>query len=304
MPAIEALVTEGTGLEATTTSGDTLLHVAVLTNQLHVVDYLFQQKTNPNPWSQSAPARLNDHGRKIYSNVVSKKARRIQTHSTTPLHYACFAGNYEMAVLLLDHLALVNAATADGKSPLMLAVESDDTNLVYLLLARGAKVDTRLPDSLLTVMHLASEKGNLETLRVLYQHGASIDARTSDMNLPADYALSCKDPVKRQAVLDWYQGIRRNRAAQAKEINVRNRQRDEQQKPQQTSQQNQQHYMMSPQYQLSEQDQIALIRQLSPPYNHFDPAYDSFPEAPPPYVAGPSAPERLARRDPVYRPPN
>lgn len=308
LPAIEALVTEPTDLESTTSHGDTLLHIAVLTGQTHVVDYLFQKNVNPNPWSQSAPAKLADHGWMVYSNVLPKKARRLQTHSTTPLHFACFAGNYEMAVLLLDHQALVNAATADGKSPLMLAVESDDTNLVYLLLARGAKVDTRLPDSLLTVMHLASEKGNLETLRVLYQHGAGIDGRTSDSNSPYEFALLCKDLVKRQAVLEWYQGIRRNRAAQAKEINARNRQRDEQQNPQrnsqQTPQQNQQHYTMSPQYQLPERDQIALIRQLSPPYNQFDPEYDAFPEAPPPYVAGPSAPERLARRDPVYRPPN
>ena len=308
VPAIEALVTEGTDLEATTSFGDTLLHIAVLTNQCQVVEYLFQKEVNANPWSQSAPAKLDDHGRMVYSNVLSRKARRYQTHSTTPLHFACFAGNYEMAVLLLDHLALVNAATADGKSALMLAVESDDTNLVYLLLARGAKVDTRLPDSLLTVMHLASQKGNLETLRILYQHGASIDIRTSDTNSPLDYALLCKDSVKRQAVLDWYQSIRRNRAAQSKELVARNQQRDEernpQRSPQQNPHQNQQHYTMSPQYQLPEQDQIALIRQLSPPYDHFDPVYDSFPEAPPPYVAGPSAPERLARRDPVYRPPN
>ena len=241
VPAIEALVTEGTDLETKTSFGDTLLHVAVLTNQSQVVEYLLQNEVNVNPWSQSAPAKLDSHGWVVYSTVLSKRTRRVQTHSTTPLHYACFAGNYEMAVLLLDHLALVNAATADGKSPLMLAVESDDTNLVYLLLARGAKVDTRLPDSLLTVMHVAAEKGNLETLRVLYQHGASIDARSSDMNSPLDHALLCKDSVKRQAILKWHQGIRRNRFAQAKELNARNRQRDEERKPQKNPQQNQHH---------------------------------------------------------------
>ena len=305
--AVEALTVKSVDLEAKTYAGDTLLHVSVLTSQLRVAEHLLKNKVDANPWSRSAPSRLDKYGHVVFSKIATKKARRASTQSTTPLHCACFAGDYEMAFLLLDHAALINAATADGKSPLMLAVESDNTDLVYLLLAQGAKVDTKLPESLVTVMHVAFEKGNLETLRVLYQYGASIDARTSDFNVPSECASQCKDTVKRQAVLEWYQGVRKNRAAQARELTARNKQRDQLQNPPQVQQQNQQpnhpQYVLSPQYQLSQQSQMVLVQQPNPAYNQFDPAYDTFPEAPPPYVAGPSAPQRMARRDPVYRPP-
>jgi hypothetical protein len=50
-------------------------------------------------------------------------------------------GNYELALFLLEHGADVNASTALGSTPLMLAVESGP--LTLLLLDRGANVNAQ-----------------------------------------------------------------------------------------------------------------------------------------------------------------
>ena len=288
LAAVKALSRDQPNIEVKTTSGDSLLHIAVLMNRLEVVEYLLQNKAHVNSWSKSPPAKLNNNGKVVFAKTIR------HAPSSTPLHSACFAGQYEISACLLDHDAWSNAATADDKTPLMLAVESDDTNLIYLLLARKAKVDAKIPKSFLTAQHMAAEMGNLETLQVLYQHGASLDALTSYGKTVIDYAHRCKDSTKRAAVLDWFRKIHLGKAAQAREMYKLQKQRD--------IAPTQQYYAPTTS-QVSYQDSTALIRQLSPAYRGFDQGYDTFPEAPPPYVAGPSAPATLVRRDPVYRPP-
>ena len=292
LASIKALRRDRADLELKTASGDSLLHIAVLMNHLQVVEYLLQNEVHVNPWSKSPPAKLDSHGKVVFAKTIR------HAPSSTPLHSACFAGQYEISALLLDHRAWSNAATADDKTPLMLAVESDDTNLVYLLLARQAKVDAKIPKSFLTAQHIAAQMGNLETLQVLYQHGASLDLFTSDHKNPEAYAHRCKDSTKRAAVLDWFRRVRLSKAAQAREMaSLKNNQRA-------VDQSSQHHHGPTAASQVPyQQDPLALIRQLSPAYHGFDQRYDTFPEAPPPYVAGPSAPARLAGRDPVYRPP-
>ncbi|KAL8788626.1 MAG: hypothetical protein Q9195_007221 [Heterodermia aff. obscurata] len=293
LASVKALKRERADLEVKTASGESLLHIAVLMNQLQVVEYLLQNEVNVNPWSKSPPAKL-DNGKVIFAKTI----RYAVSPSSTPLHSACFAGQYEMSALLLDHDAWVNAATADDKTPLMLAVESDDTNLVYLLLARNAKVDAKIPKSFLTAQHVAAQLGNLETLQVLYRHGAHLDACTSDGKRPVEYAQRCKDSTKRAAVMAWFHKVRLTHAAQAREMASLKTQRTQ-------ADQTRPSYPLLPTTTSQArpyQDPTALTRQLSPAYHGFDPEYDTFPEAPPAYVAGPSAPARLARRDPVYRP--
>jgi uncharacterized protein len=56
----------------------------------------------------------------------------------TALHYAAFAGQPEVAALLLNYGADVNARSTNGSSVLMMAVYEGHEDVVRLLLARGA----------------------------------------------------------------------------------------------------------------------------------------------------------------------
>lgn len=291
LAAVHDLMFHGTDVEAKTSKGDTLLLAATISNQIKIAEYLLQQSANASPFSRFGPTKMSADG----TIVTKQPSDRSQPPLTTPLHFACFAGWYEMAALLLDHQALVNVPNCDGKSPLILATEADDTNLIYLLIARGAKVNATIPSNMRTALHIASVKGNLETLQKLYQSGANVHARTTDMRIPEEYANRCGDVNKQQAMRTWYTEIRNIRLLKA---------RQQQQQNQQNGATTQQvpgfNYITgSP----SPQNDLALIQQLSPPNQYLDSQYDSFPDAPPPYVAGPSAPARLANRTGVYRPP-
>ena len=286
---VENFMFHGADVETQTQRGDTLLLVAAVTNQIKIAEFLLRYSANANPFSRLMPVKLKSHG------IIATKefSNRSQPPLTTPLHFACFAGWYEMAALLLDHQALVNVPNGDGKTPIILATEADDTNLVYLLIARGAKVNATIPGNMQTAAHIASMKGNLETMQKLYQSGANIHARASDMRSPEEFVSRCSDAQKQKALRQWYVEMRNLRIMKA---------RQNQQQRQQTgspSLEVQNHTVISP----PAQNELALIQQLSPPGQYFDPENDSFPEAPPPYVAGPSVPTRLVNRAGVYRPP-
>lgn len=301
---IEIFLGRGADIEVKTCTGDTMLHVATISKQLKVIEFLFRNSASANPFSRYLPARVSPDGTIIVKEFLDK----TQPPCTTPLHFACFAGWYEGAAILLDHNAFVNVNSNDGRSPLIYATESDDTNLVYLLIARGAKVNATVPKTRMTAAHIASHKGNLETLQKLYQSGANLFARSHDMQTPEEYAYKCPDKAKGKAMLEWYAKARTLRLMRAREptrsagtptLNVQNYTS--------TSPHNSDHTTAT-QHNVPRlvRDEMALIRQLSPSVQdqYFDPQYDAFPDAPPPYVAGPSASLRLANRPGVYRPPS
>ncbi|MGO9463067.1 MAG: ankyrin repeat domain-containing protein [Isosphaeraceae bacterium] len=62
-------------------------------------------------------------------------------HSMTPLHVAANIGDVEKCKLLLDSGARVNAATADGATPIFFAAVWKHKPVCDLLLARGARLD-------------------------------------------------------------------------------------------------------------------------------------------------------------------
>ena len=303
--AVEAFLRRGTDIEVKTSTGETMLHVAMISKQLKLAETLLKNSANANPFSRLVPSKVSMRDGTIVTKELPDKS---QPPCTTPLHFACFGGWYEMAVMLLDHQALINVHSNDGKPPLIYATEADDTNLVYLLLARGAKVNATVPKTRMTAAHIASLKGNLETVQKLYQSGADIHARSTDMLTPEDLAYKCPNKEKSKAMLNWYSSARNLRLMRAREQHQRNRQATTPSMHVQNPVAPQQDYNSSVTQQIEitrVQDEMALIRQLSPSGHnqYFDPQYDSFPEAPPPYVPGPSAPSRLANRPGVYRPP-
>ena len=206
--AVEALITEESDLDRPTKSddngnGESLLHIASLYNHLDLARYLLKNGIQVNYWSDRPPM-LTYHPRS-----------KLLGSSLTPLHYACCLGRFEMAALLLDHGALVNAATADGYTPLMMAVEAENTDLVNLLHMRGAKVNASLPGSLSTALHMAARRGDIEIVRELCRAGADFRARAgkddfraragkdSYKRTPLETCAECHDKKKRCEVSEY-----------------------------------------------------------------------------------------------------
>ena len=89
------------------------------------------------------------------------------------------AGEPEKSRILMGYGADVKVQSKQGRTPLMMAARREGSaNLISQMLTRGA--DPRAHDSVgVTALHLAAETGDAETIRLLIENGAEIDARDS-----------------------------------------------------------------------------------------------------------------------------
>lgn len=107
-----------------------------------------------------------------------KIVHRRNESGWTPLLTACFRGNVEMAGLLLENGADINAKCRTGMTPIYLAATEGYYKLTDLLAQKGAKLDVPAGRSKWTPLMRASSKGHVKTAEVLIKHGAKINARS------------------------------------------------------------------------------------------------------------------------------
>jgi ankyrin repeat protein len=96
--------------------------------------------------------------------------------NSTPLHYAVAHGHRELVEFLLAKGAEINKETSSGKTPLYDAVRVDNRDIVELLIASGADIEAKNEDGQ-APLHLAANRGYKEILELLLEGGADIDAR-------------------------------------------------------------------------------------------------------------------------------
>lgn len=125
-------------------------------------------------------------------------------YCTSPLGAAAATGHLEIAELLID-LAGIDAdyrAPADGicqdddLTPLMRAVQNGHAEMVELLLARGADVNTRTRGRFnrgSTALNIAAYRTSL--IEVLIRHGADVNAIGAGGATPLLAAIGAKDPA-------------------------------------------------------------------------------------------------------------
>eukprot|EP00903_Cladosiphon_okamuranus_P017413 g16037.t1 len=96
---------------------------------------------------------------------------------STPLHVAAESGETEMVQLFLAKGSDKNAFGKFNSTPLYLAAGEGHLAAVQALLAAGA--DASLPCGQFEefrVLHAAAEKGHIDVLRAVIEHGAVVDA--------------------------------------------------------------------------------------------------------------------------------
>jgi ankyrin repeat protein len=108
----------------------------------------------------------------------------------TPLHYAAFCGMRDVAkFLVVEHSQDVSARGFDEKeTPLHVASRRGHVDIAQLLLEHGADVDAR-DNAELTPLLLASREGHAELGRILLEHGADTEARDNDKRTPLFLAV-------------------------------------------------------------------------------------------------------------------
>lgn len=112
----------------------------------------------------------------------------------TALHLAAFFGQLEVAAVLLEHGAPVDAEAGNPSrvQPLHSAAAGGHAAIAALLLERGADPDARQHGGFVP-LHSAAARGDAVTARLLLDHGADRDARTDDGRRPIDFAAAGED---------------------------------------------------------------------------------------------------------------
>jgi hypothetical protein len=97
-------------------------------------------------------------------------------HGSTALHLAAQQGYVQIAQLLLDTAADVNAINSDGDSTLHIAVAAKNHAMVSLLLKYGADFNARNARQE-SVLHLAVETGDLGVVGLLLSRAVDLESQ-------------------------------------------------------------------------------------------------------------------------------
>ena len=90
--------------------------------------------------------------------------------------------------LLLERGAAANPRSQDGITPLSIAVQEGQREMVALLLEKGAQVNEQVQIGGTTLLHVAAYRGDQEIVSLLLQYGADKQARMTSGERPVDLA--------------------------------------------------------------------------------------------------------------------
>lgn len=115
---------------------------------------------SPKTTAEEVLRRYNDESPSDFCDPLTD-VNQVGTFGNRPIHLACFRGNINDVVALVEGGADVNAAGDMGSTPLHEAVEQAHARVVKFLLDCGAKRDVRneLGE---TPLEIAKEKGLAE----------------------------------------------------------------------------------------------------------------------------------------------
>ena len=98
----------------------------------------------------------------------------LRRNGQTPLHVPVHSNAVEVAAVLLDHGANVNAVDTLGRTPLHVAASGARVDVLRELLARGADA-TLLTNDNETAFELAPATGDVDAMRLLIMRGVQVD---------------------------------------------------------------------------------------------------------------------------------
>uniref|UniRef100_A0A7C1GC84 Zinc-ribbon domain-containing protein n=1 Tax=Thermofilum adornatum TaxID=1365176 RepID=A0A7C1GC84_9CREN len=173
---------------------DEELHQAVRDEDVARVRELLKKGANVNARDIYGDTPLHNAAGRGYADV----ARILLEHGAyvnakdslygwTPLHFAAFEGHVDVVKLLLEHGADVNARNRDGWTPLHRAADMGHVDVARILLEHGADANAKSKNGW-TPLHDAAFEGHVDVVKLLLEHGADPSIRDKDGNTPLDIA--------------------------------------------------------------------------------------------------------------------
>ena len=166
--------------------GDTPLQTATRRNRIDVMEFLISKGADVNKKSNGYSA--------LYSAASGspKTVALLLAHGATvngfdrnasPLWNAVFNHRTESAKLLLDAKAEATEVDQHGWSLLHMAALGCDAKMIELLIAANVDVNL-LTNKKESALHIATERANLDAVRVLLAHGVDFRSANADGETP------------------------------------------------------------------------------------------------------------------------
>jgi len=155
--------------------------------------------------------------RNLTSNITSPMLNAKDENGRTPFALACTLQQPEDPMLVVLSLAQLGADVAavdnEGNTPLMLAIQADQTDVACALLDMteegppGVTISRACPNMAnlqgMQPLHVAAEKGNLVVVKALLEAGALAARRTSTGSTPLHFAVRNGHLEVAKALIEW-----------------------------------------------------------------------------------------------------
>lgn len=165
------LVQKGMDVNTTDQEGNSLLMIAVRTDNAPLVDFLLQHRAGVgrrNRYGDDALMIAAYSGQLETVKKLVAAGAEIQHPGWTALHYAAIQGLPDMAAYLVDKGAAVDAKAPNGQTALMLAANRNQADLVQVLLAKKADLGITDADGK-TAADMAAAQGHEDLAKLLTQ---------------------------------------------------------------------------------------------------------------------------------------
>jgi len=145
---VKSLLKKGVNPNIVDTNGSPMLVLAIREKSSKVIDVLLGDKdidvdlSDKNGETPLMMASIEGNLPLVKTLVMGYKAQ-LDHIGWTPLHYACAKGQLEVALFLVANGAIVDSMSLGNTTPLMMAVQSGNEQLVKLLLDKGADLQLR-----------------------------------------------------------------------------------------------------------------------------------------------------------------
>ncbi|MFC1763445.1 ankyrin repeat domain-containing protein [Planctomycetota bacterium] len=166
------LLAHGANVETKNPLGETYLQSVARSGRTESIQWLLEAGANFNAMSDNGQTALH-----IILDINSVNYERSKLSKDT-------------LELLLSKGADVELKDKDGRTPLHLASESADEDVVELLLDKGAKINEKENESGLTALHHAARIGKRNVAELLIAKGADINVKDKQGRTPLYFAAN------------------------------------------------------------------------------------------------------------------
>ncbi|WP_264687638.1 ankyrin repeat domain-containing protein [Wolbachia endosymbiont (group B) of Erynnis tages] len=180
------LLDKGADIEVENTYNEKPLHLAVDANRLNVVNLLLDRGANLKATEMYGRASLDLAIQKGYEDIV-EVLKQKQLDLDKELLISTEKGDLEKVRDGIRQGANVNVQDGQGWTPVFLAIQKNNFNIVELLLNNNADIKVKDNEGW-TPIHWTVQLGSLDVVKRLVERGADVNALTADGRTPLDIA--------------------------------------------------------------------------------------------------------------------